>query len=90
MAPDAQKAKESCARVIELLALRPAIDVESTSGSKPVLEGKRVQFENIKFRYPTRENVTVFDNLKLQCDSGKVLALVGPSGAGKCENRPAN
>eukprot|EP01133_Synstelium_polycarpum_P003651 gene3651-4194_t len=42
-----------------------------------------VKFENVHFRYPTREHVTVLDGLNLTLRPGQVIALAGPSGGGK-------
>ncbi len=45
-----------------------------------VVEG-RIDFENVTFSYDTRRHV--LRNLNLSIDPGSVVALVGPSGAGK-------
>lgn len=46
------------------------------------MDGK-IQYYNIKFRYPTRREVEVLRGLTLHIPSGKRVALVGPSGCGK-------
>ncbi|XP_024030607.1 ABC transporter B family member 19 [Morus notabilis] len=40
-------------------------------------------FQNVKFIYPLRPEVTVLNNFSLQIKAGSKVALVGPSGAGK-------
>ena len=42
-----------------------------------------VAAEGLTFRYPTRPDVTVLEDLGVSIDKGKTLALVGPSGCGK-------
>ncbi|KAJ9186944.1 hypothetical protein P3X46_002457 [Hevea brasiliensis] len=43
----------------------------------------RVEFQNVKFNYPLRPDVTVLNNFSLQIEAGLKVAFVGPSGAGK-------
>lgn len=42
-----------------------------------------VQFQNVKFAYPTRPDKVIFSKLNLSVRRGENLALVGPSGEGK-------
>ncbi|PQM41263.1 hypothetical protein Pyn_13360 [Prunus yedoensis var. nudiflora] len=42
-----------------------------------------IEFQNIKFNYPLRPEVTVLNNFSLQIEAGRKVAFVGPSGAGK-------
>ncbi|XP_069491383.1 antigen peptide transporter 2-like isoform X1 [Ambystoma mexicanum] len=54
----------------------------STDGRlKPDTLQGHVQFKNVTFSYPTRENV--LQNVSFELKTGKVTALVGPSGGGK-------
>jgi ATP-binding cassette subfamily B protein len=66
-------------RLRELMAESP-----ETSGSLAVgkLAGG-VTFENVSFRYPSRPEAAVLDELSFTAEPGKRIALVGPSGAGK-------
>jgi ABC-type multidrug transport system fused ATPase/permease subunit len=45
-------------------------------------EGK-IEFDQVQFAYPSREEVPVIRNLSLQISPGQKVALVGKSGAGK-------
>ncbi len=44
---------------------------------------KSIQFENVRFRYPNAPQRTVLDGINLEVKAGEIVALVGPSGAGK-------
>lgn len=42
-----------------------------------------IEFQNVKFNYPLRPQVTILNNFSVQIEAGTKVALVGPSGAGK-------
>ena len=42
-----------------------------------------VQFQNVRFTYPTRPEVEVLRGIDLTVRSGQFIALVGSSGCGK-------
>ena len=42
-----------------------------------------IQFENIKFSYPSRPDQPILRGIDLNIDAGSTFALVGPSGCGK-------
>jgi len=60
-----------------------SIDVSSPYGHKPDKVIGTIEFKNVSFSYPTRQEVQVFDGFNLKIEAGKTVALVGPSGSGK-------
>jgi len=67
-----------------LLLDEPAEEIDEVYIPDPadLLNGKIV-FDNVDFRYPSREEITVLKNVDFSIESGQEVAIVGPSGAGK-------
>jgi len=59
------------------------IDSSSEEGLKPELVRGRIEFNDVTFQYPTRQETKVFNGFSLIVEAGKTVALVGPSGSGK-------
>ncbi|XP_061918767.1 ATP-dependent translocase ABCB1-like isoform X1 [Entelurus aequoreus] len=81
--PNYAKAKISAARIMVLLKRQTAIDNLSEEGQTLDQFDGNVQFEGVKFNYPSRPNVSVLRGLNLKVCKGETLALVGSSGCGK-------
>ncbi len=65
--------------------LREILDTptERTSGDHDILLQGSLGFKRVNFRYPSRPDVLVLDDIHFQIEPGQRVALVGPSGAGK-------
>mmetsp|Transcript_19668 Transcript_19668/g.29363 ORF Transcript_19668/g.29363 Transcript_19668/m.29363 type:complete len:746 (+) Transcript_19668:31-2268(+) len=55
----------------------------SKSSFRPEKIIGEIEFKDVTFAYPTRQDVTVLDGLSFSVKKGQVVALVGPSGSGK-------
>ncbi|WGV99051.1 ABC transporter ATP-binding protein/permease [Vibrio sp. YMD68] len=78
-----QRAAGATERLIELLQVESNIVAPNHKTRKPTGLSAEVVFDNVTFYYPSRPDQAATDNLVLRAEEGKVLALVGPSGAGK-------
>ena len=77
-----QKAIGASERVIEILD-EHGEELEKTGDEPTVnLEGD-IQFNNVRFTYPTRMDIEVLKGVNLTINKGQKVALVGQSGAGK-------
>ncbi len=77
-----QQAIGASQRVFEYLDRKQAI--QDRPGAMPLNRfAHAIHFDNVTFRYPTDPDRFALDHINLKVDAGKVVALVGPSGAGK-------
>lgn len=79
-AVSAQQALSAADRLREFFALRPAVQDSVNARTSPTLSG-RVRFTAVSFAYQTGS--LVLDHVTFAAEPGEVIALVGPSGAGK-------
>nr|CAG4650007.1 EOG090X02PU [Sida crystallina] len=82
-APNYNKAKVAANRIFALLRRVPSIDASSQEGQRLDTASGFVDFEKVKFFYPTRKEVQVLKGLTMNIHPGQTVALVGHSGCGK-------
>jgi ATP-binding cassette, subfamily B, bacterial len=73
----------AAARLGDLLREEPGIAAPANPVALPEPAQGRVAFDNVTFRYPTRQDVSALDDFTLHIEPGETVAVVGPSGAGK-------
>lgn len=77
---DLTKAIVSSGRIFEIVDL-PTEDSESSNRAMPTLRG-RVTFDDVTFAY-RGEGAAALSHVNAEVEPGEIVALVGPSGAGK-------
>nr|H6TB12.1 RecName: Full=Sophorolipid transporter [Starmerella bombicola]AET14838.1 multidrug resistance protein [Starmerella bombicola] len=84
-APNMNSAKDAARNIYRILTATPSIDVWSEEGYVAPEESVRgdIEFRHVNFRYPTRPQVPVLQDLNLTVKKGQYIALVGASGCGK-------
>ena len=74
-----KQTEASAERIFELMHLEPTLVEAEDAIALPAITGK-VDYRNVSFGYGQE---TILSNLNLIVSPGEVIALVGPSGAGK-------
>jgi len=70
-------------RLLEILATESRIKAPADPVKLPARAQGRVAFEDVTFFYPSRPATAALDHFTLAVEPGEIVALVGPSGAGK-------
>uniref|UniRef100_A0A8C7B913 ATP-binding cassette sub-family B member 5 n=2 Tax=Neovison vison TaxID=452646 RepID=A0A8C7B913_NEOVI len=83
LAPEYSRAKSGAAHLFALLEKKPTIDSYSQEGKKPDICEGNIEFREVSFFYPCRQDVLILCDLSLNIEKGKTVAFVGSSGCGK-------
>jgi ATP-binding cassette subfamily B protein len=70
-------------RIAELMAETPQIRSPLQPVPLPTPALGTLEFDAVTFHYPTRPDASALENFSLKVAPGEMLAVVGPSGAGK-------
>ncbi|CAL5186419.1 unnamed protein product [Lathyrus oleraceus] len=74
----------AASRIFAMVDRTPEIDGEDTTkGTTLQTINGNLNFEHVKFTYPSRQETIVLCDFNLQIEAGKTVALVGASGSGK-------
>jgi ATP-binding cassette, subfamily B, bacterial len=79
---DLVRAAGASARLAELMSAEPEIAAPANPVKMPQPRGA-LEYQNVRFRYPTRPEFAALDDFSLKVSPGETVAIVGPSGAGK-------
>jgi ATP-binding cassette subfamily B protein len=80
---DVMRASGAAERLLELLHATSAIAETSPPAPLPQPEKAEIQFDHVSFRYPSRLQTAALDDVDIRIAAEEIVALVGPSGAGK-------
>ena len=78
-----QRAAGATERLIELLTIEDSVQDPVKPKALPMPVKGSLTFDNVRFSYPSRPEISALDGIDLKIEPGETVALVGPSGAGK-------
>ncbi|CAB4293001.1 unnamed protein product [Prunus armeniaca] len=83
LAPDLSKGKSSASSIFAILDRKSKIDSSDESGTTIENVKGEIELRHVSFKYPTRPDMPIFQDLCLTINHGETVALVGESGSGK-------
>ncbi|MEL0660230.1 ABC transporter transmembrane domain-containing protein [Psychromonas arctica] len=78
-----QRAAGSATRLLDLLKVESDIKQPNQPSVMKAQSSSAITFEQVNFSYPSRPDIPALQGINLMIPTGKTVALVGPSGAGK-------
>jgi ATP-binding cassette subfamily B protein len=78
-----QRAAGSAQRLLQLLSVKSAIDEPQVPQGLNTDKGISIAFNRMTFFYPSRPESAALSNIEIKVEHGQIVAIVGPSGAGK-------
>ncbi|CAH8387034.1 unnamed protein product [Eruca vesicaria subsp. sativa] len=83
LSPDSSKADLAAASIFGIIDRESKIDPSIESGRVLDTVKGDIELRHVSFKYPSRPDVQIFQDLCLSIRAGKTVALVGESGSGK-------
>ncbi len=68
-------------RIREILGMEQEVNTQVSS--EPIKLQGLIEYQNVGFSYPSRPDITIFEDLNFSVRPGERIALVGQSGSGK-------
>ncbi|XQW83804.1 ABC transporter transmembrane domain-containing protein [Thalassotalea piscium] len=78
-----QRAAGSAQRLLQLLRVKSVINESEHLQSLNAETGISIAFKQVDFFYPSRPDSMALNHININVEQGQVVAIVGPSGAGK-------
>eukprot|EP00475_Leptophrys_vorax_P021218 TRINITY_DN2894_c1_g1_i1.p1 TRINITY_DN2894_c1_g1~~TRINITY_DN2894_c1_g1_i1.p1 ORF type:complete len:1196 (-),score=184.34 TRINITY_DN2894_c1_g1_i1:1134-4307(-) len=77
------KGQAAAYQIFATIARKSAIDIDDPTGDVPEKVKGDIELKNVRFAYPARPDVTIFEDFSLTISAGSTVAIVGSSGSGK-------